>query len=118
MPLTRERQREAHAEYKHQTYIKAYLDILCIHKRAPNRYNKDSLHPVGHLSLLSPACYLKFARFQFARTERNKRLLNMSATPADDVQISPAWNCAAKVVNYFGLSKSSANKNAIYASFA
>ncbi len=42
----------------------------------------------------------------------------MSATPANDAQTPSAWNCGAKVVNYFGLSKSRANKSAIYANFA
>ena len=37
---------------------------------------------------------------------------------ADDVQTSPAQVHGAKVVNYFELSKSGANKNAIYADFA
>jgi len=34
---------------------------------------------------------------------------------AADVQTSPAQVHGAKVINYFGLSKRSANKNAIYA---
>ena len=43
--------------------------------------------------------------FYQSEQSANKRLLNMSATPADDVQTSPAQVHAAKVVNYFELSK-------------
>ena len=31
----------------------------------------------------------------------NKRLFNMSATPADDAQTSPAWNCDRKYTTFF-----------------
>ncbi len=65
-------------------------------KDVPNRHKKDTLYPVGHLSLLSPEDTLKVAKFRSVRTERNKRLFNMSAIPADDVQTSPAWNCDRK----------------------
>ena len=33
----------------------------------------------------------------------NKRLLNMSATPADDAQTSPAWNCGCKDTTKFAI---------------
>ena len=42
----------------------------------------------------------------------------MSATPANDAQTPSAWNCGAKVVNYFGLGKREYEKNATYANFA
>ena len=48
-------------------------------KTYQNRHKRDNLYPVGHLSLLSPEKSLKFAKFQGVRTERNKRLFNMSA---------------------------------------
>ena len=48
-------------------------------KNIPNKHKRDYLYPVGHLSLLSPEDTLKFARFLVVRTERNKRLINMSA---------------------------------------
>ena len=47
-------------------------------KDVPNRHKEDNLYPVEHLPLLSPDEILKFARFLSVRTERNKRLLNMS----------------------------------------
>ena len=60
-------------------------------KDVPNRHKRDISYPVGHLSLLSPDKILKFARFQEVRTERNKRLFNMSAKPSADVQTSLRW---------------------------
>ena len=36
----------------------------------------------------------------------------MSATPADDVQTSPAWNCGCKITKLFWIVQM---KNAIYA---
>ena len=38
----------------------------------------------------------------------------MSATPANDAQTPSAWNCGAKVVNYFGLGKKIATFFAIF----
>ena len=60
-------------------------------KDVPNRHKRDISYPVGHLSLLSPDEILKFARFQVVRTERNKRLFNMSAKPSADAQTSLRW---------------------------
>jgi len=62
---------------------------------------------------LLPSCFgrMKFTRFQKAKTSANKRFYNMSAKPITRL-------CGAKVVNYFELSKSTTNKNAIYAHFA
>ncbi len=61
---------------------------------------------------------MNFAGFSSSKTSANKRLLLCLLPFAADVQTSPAQVHGAKVVNYFELSKSSANKSAIYASFA
>ena len=74
-------------------------------------------HTKGHLSL-SCFGYVKFSGFRSSKTSANKRLLLCLLPSADDVQTSPAQVHGAKVINYFGLSKRSANKNAIYANFA
>ena len=84
LPLVLKRQREAHAEYKialvlyHQLrYARANANI---HKwRTKIGTRGTSLYPVGHLSLLSSEYLLKVAKFLQVRTERNKRLFNMSA---------------------------------------
>ena len=74
-------------------------------KDVPNRHKKDTLYPVGHLSLLSPEDTLKVAKFRSVRTERNKRLLICLFPSADDVQTSPAQVHGAKVQKKCGLSK-------------
>jgi hypothetical protein len=84
LPFSIEQQREAHAEYKiypraiSSRYTCAYTHI---HKRRTVISTRGiTLYPVGHLPLLSPDREVKVAKFQNVRTERNKRLLNMSAT--------------------------------------
>ena len=57
---------------------------MCAHTHIRKRHTiigtrGITLYPVGHLSLLSSEDDMKFARFQSIRTERNKRLFNMSA---------------------------------------
>ena len=74
-------------------------------------------HTKGHLSL-SWFGLVKFSGFRDTKTSANKRLLLCLLPFAADVQTSPAQVHGAKVVKYFGLSKSGANKNAIYADFA
>ena len=61
---------------------------------------------------------MKISGFQITKTSANKRLLLCLLPFAADVQTSPTLVHGAKVVNYFELSKSGANKNAIYADFA
>ena len=66
----------------------------------------DSLYPVGHLSLLSPEDALESCEVSKTPEQSvNKRLLNMSATPADDVQTSPAWNRGANIQHFFDMNK-------------
>ena len=70
-------------------------------KTYQNRHKRDNLYPVGHLSLLSPEKSLKFAKFQGVRTERNKRLFNMSAKPSADAQTSLRWISRCKGNTFF-----------------
>ena len=76
-------------------------DMSAIHLNTI-RYTKDVLYPVGHLSLLSPEDALESCEVSKTSEQSvNKRLLNMSATPADDMQTSPAWNCDRKYTTFF-----------------
>ena len=72
--ISSNRQREAHAEYKHSPCYFLVKVRVCAYaytqKAYQNRHKRDNLYPVGHLSLLSPDEILKFARFQVVRTER------------------------------------------------
>ncbi len=71
-------------------------------KTYPNWHKRDNLYPVGHLSLLSPEDALESCEVSKTSEQSvNKRLLNMSATPADDAQTSPAWNCGCKYTTFF-----------------
>ena len=74
---------------------------VCTHTRHPIRCTKDVLYPVGHLSLLCSYWTRNLRDFKASEQSANKRLLNMSATPADDVQTSPAWNCGCKYTTFF-----------------
>ena len=48
-----------------------------------NRHKRDNLYPVGHLSLLCSYWTRNLRDFKASEQSANKRLLNMSATPAD-----------------------------------
>ena len=69
------------------------------------RHKRDNLYPVGHLSLLCSYWTRNLRDFKASEQSANKRLLNMSATPADDVQTSPAWNCGCKYTTFFDMTK-------------
>ena len=66
-----------------------------------NRHKRDDLYPVGHLSLLCSYWTRNLRDFKASEQSANKRLLNMSATLADDAQTSPAWNCDRKYTTFF-----------------
>ena len=57
LPTMLDRQREAHAEYKHSPCHIVKVRV-CAHVYTQmtyqNRHKRDNLYPVGHLSLLSP----------------------------------------------------------------
>ena len=53
-------------------------------------------------SIVAKSClFLKVATFQSVRTERNKRLFNMSAKPSADAQTSPRWVSRCKGTTKF-----------------
>ena len=85
LPFSIEQQREAHAEYKIYSPCYTIKVRVCAYAYTQRTYQINTrgitLYPVGHLSLLSSDRDVKFARFQCARTERNKRLFNMSRKP-------------------------------------
>ena len=57
---------------------------------------------------------LKLATFHNVRTERNKRLFNMSANPSESTCRSPAWIHGAKVVKKLQMCKRTAQKSAFF----
>ena len=60
------------------------MRIYIYAKDVPNRHKRDNLYPVGHLSLLSPEDALESCEVSKTSEQSvNKRLFNMSATPAD-----------------------------------
>ena len=82
MPFSIEQQREAHAEYKIYSRATIVKVRACAYaytqKTYHNRHKRDNLISRGHLPLLCPDREVKVAKFQNVRTERNKRLFNMS----------------------------------------
>ena len=89
---------------------------MCVHtytqKTYHNRHKRDN--PISRrTSTVAKSCIqLKVAKFHRVRTERNKRLFNMSANPpADDVQTSPAQVHGAKVVKILQMCKFSGEKS-------
>ena len=122
MPFSIEQQREAHAEYKHSPcYIVKVRVCAYVYtqKTYQNRHKRDNLYPVGHLPLLSPETDFETCDIS---TRQNKASINaflICLLPsAADVRHPSAQVHGAKVVIFFELSKSTANKNAIYADFA
>ena len=78
--------------------MNAHADMLIVVRTQRIKHTK------GHLSL-SCFGYVKFSGFRSSKTSANKRLLLCLLPFAADVQTSPAQVHAAKVVNYFELSK-------------
>ena len=58
--------------------------------------------------------FLKFAKFQKVRTERNKRLLLCLLPSADDVQTSPGAGSRCKGTIFFGEMQENGEKIAIF----